>query len=74
MVIYAWLWRLIAPPAGGEAPRFRLFNIRTGEVWELCATTDELTQIVVELLRGKYASPVVQTDAEFLESAAAAVV
>jgi len=74
MVIYAWLWRLIAPPAGAAAaPRFRLFNIRTGEVWELCATTDELTQIVVELLRGKYASPVVQTDAEFLESAAAAV-
>jgi len=74
MVIYAWLWRLFPGPLAphlGEAASvmpFRLFNIKTGEVYELQATTEELTQIVVELLRGKYATPVVLSDAEFLTS------
>ena len=74
MVIYAWLWRLFPEPLAphlGEAASvmpFRLFNIKTGEVYELQATTDELTHIVVELLRGKYAAPVVLSDAEFLAS------
>jgi len=74
VVIYAWLWRLFPEPlashlgAAASVMPFRLFNIKTGEVYELQATTEELTQIVVELLRGKYATPVVLSDAEFLAS------
>lgn len=64
VVIYAWLWRTLHPEC---TKKVKLFNIKTGEILELCATNDELTTIVVELLRGKYEKPIHLTDAEFLE-------
>jgi len=51
VVIYAWLWRTLFP---GKIKPFKLLNIRTGECLELDATMEELTKIVVALLRGKY--------------------
>jgi AAA domain len=64
VVIYAWLWRILHPEC---TKKVKIFNIKTGEILELCATADDLTTIVVELLRGKYEKPVVLTDAQFLE-------
>lgn len=67
VVIYAWLWRTLHPEC---TKKVKLFNIKTGEILELCATTDELTTIMVELLRGKYEKPIHLTDAQFIEQAA----
>ena len=74
VVIYAWLWRMIRENGenGGmgidDSPpkKIKILNVRGGEMLELCATTDELTHIVVELLRGKYATPVTLSDGQFL--------
>jgi hypothetical protein len=73
VVIYAWIWKMmyentsLAIQKKKSAKQFKLFNIRTGELWELKATKEELTQIVVELLRGKNISPTRKTDEEFLQ-------
>ena len=47
--------------------KVKIFNIKHGEVLELRATTDELTNIMVELLKGKYDKNVRLNDAGFLE-------
>jgi AAA domain len=64
VIIYAWLWRLV-PGCDQEKP-VRIMNIKGGESMEIRATTEELTRIVVELLRGKYMAPVCLSDTEFL--------
>ena len=66
VVIYAWLWRIIIED--NDNPRnIRILNIKTGEQLRLEATFDELTQIVVALLKSKYSKPVVKSDLEFTE-------
>jgi hypothetical protein len=74
VVIYAWLWRTIhSPDPTARNPEFReqrdckLFNIRTGEVLLLNATYEELTTIVVALLRGKYEQEPPKDDETFLQ-------
>lgn len=65
LVIYAWLWRTLHPEVAKD---FRLFNIKTGELWKLDASLDELTKIVVELLRDKYEKVfVAKTDEQFIQ-------
>ena len=64
LVIYAWLWVFSNRPAR----EFKILNIKTGERWVLQSTRTELQQIVVALLRGKYAKIVEKTDEEFLEN------
>jgi hypothetical protein len=54
VVVYAWLWRLTSITATTSNKRpmnFRILNIKTGEVWRLNATTEQLTQIMVVLLQ-----------------------
>jgi hypothetical protein len=55
VVVYAWLWRLTASDMttnkNKENMMFRILNIKTGEVWRLNATTEQLTQIMVVLLQ-----------------------
>ena len=48
--------------------RVKILNIKTGEVLELCATLDELTEVVVALIQSKYARKTVLTEDEFLEA------
>jgi hypothetical protein len=64
VVIYAWLWRTLHPEC---TKKVKIFNIKTGEILELCGTKEDLTTIVAELLRGKYEKPIHLTDAQFLE-------
>jgi hypothetical protein len=45
----------------------RVFNIKTGEILRLNATFDELTVIVIELLKGKYDTQKTKTNEEFLQ-------
>lgn len=61
--IYAWLWRVLKPNDPREC---KIVNIQTGEVYLLAASTEELTQIVVALLRGKYGKTDPITKDEFL--------
>ena len=73
LVIYAWLYKLRSDKDGYSLADddenekvFKLFNIKTGEMKRLNATIDELTYIVVELLKAKYKKSVQKTDDEFL--------
>ena len=62
--MYAWLWCVLHP----ESPRqVKVYNMRTGEKLRLEASYEDLTNIVVELLRGKYEEPMKLTDDEFIE-------
>jgi len=62
VIIYAWLWRILV----ADDRNIRILNIKTGEVLELQATNEELTQIMIALLKGKYCEPVIKTDEEFV--------
>ena len=66
LVIYAWLWNLVYPIRDGENKAFKLFNLRNNSVYRLQASMEELTEIVVELLRGKYEQNEVIEDEEFI--------
>ncbi len=63
LVIYAWLWRIINGTTDNQKRRSKnypmvrsakLFNIKSGEILKLDATTEQLTEIVVTLLKSKY--------------------
>lgn len=46
VVVYAWLWQLIY-----NTPKtFRILNIKSGEVWRLKSSIEDLTTIMVALL------------------------
>jgi len=44
----------------------RLFNIKTGELWKIEAEMEDLTKIVVALLRGKVNKTGKKTEADIL--------
>jgi hypothetical protein len=72
VVIYAWLWKML-PGRTISANAFRLYNIKTGELFELVATNEQLDTIIIALLRGKYFACEPKTDAEFLADCGVAV-
>jgi hypothetical protein len=52
VVIYAWIWRLTYENTNDTKPKiFRILNIKTGEVWKLNSTIEQLTPIIVVLLK-----------------------
>ena len=65
VVIYAWLWKMIHPQ---EDKKTKIVNIKTGEVKELCGTMEELTRIVIVLLKGKYINNEPIQDTQFIEN------
>jgi len=63
LVLYAWLWEIVHP----DSPRkYKLFNLRSGEIQRLDASFDTMTQIVVALLKGKYTKVREKSDEIFL--------
>jgi hypothetical protein len=68
VVIYMWLWRILYEPETQEKKEFKILNIRTGEQLRVNATLEDLTTIVVALLRNKYGKPVKPTDEEFVSN------
>lgn len=73
VVLYDWIWRTLhcsnpvaRRPVFFDSRDVRLLNIRTGECYLLNANYDQLTIIVVALLKGKYSQPEIRTDEEFL--------
>jgi len=79
LVIYAWIWRLTHTSVqdgnnndnynNNNVPSktFKILNIRTGECLRLEATMDDLTFIVVELLKGKYGEQKVLDNEDFVQ-------
>ena len=69
LVLYAWLWRLRYEDSDDDEKnkQFRLFNIKTGEIFRLDATTEEMGNIVIEILKGKYIETLPKSDDEFFE-------
>jgi hypothetical protein len=68
LVIYAWLWKMThGEHQGYNEKKYKLFNIKSGEVLVLDATTEQLNYIMIELLKGKYFVQEKQTDTEFIE-------
>jgi hypothetical protein len=78
VVVYAWIARSMGNEveAGGEnegtndmaSKQVKILNIKSGEVLELCATNEELTEIIVMLIQSKYARKTHLTEEEFLEA------
>jgi hypothetical protein len=67
-IIYAWLWKCVYNDESEGLKEFKLFNIRKEEVYILSASLEELTEIVVLIIKGKYESNIVQTDDEFVNN------
>ena len=63
MIFYAWLWEMMEMPKR----EFKLLNIKTGELFVLNYEIDQLTTIIVLILKGKYEKPVFKTNEVFLE-------
>jgi hypothetical protein len=65
MMIYAWLWKVIHP---SEERKFKIFNIKTGEIYLLeKSSLHDLTPLIVLILKSKYEKLKRKTDHEFLE-------
>jgi hypothetical protein len=62
--IYAWLWEMMDKPARD----FKIMNIITGEILIMNYEPDELSQIVIALLKGRYENLAIKTDEEFIHN------
>jgi hypothetical protein len=62
-VVYAWIMRTVDPKFSKSV---KIFNIRLGLVLRLDASIEQLTTIVVSLLKGKYERPPPSTESDFL--------
>ena len=75
VVIYAWLWRMTDKEREIEKNEygtnnciFHLFNIRTNEHYELCASEEELSFVMERLIKNKYFKPPMPVDSSFVEN------
>ena len=69
VVIYAWIWRMVVEDIENltNVCDFKIFNIKTGEILRLEATTDQLNIIMIKLLKGKYGEKEVKQDHDFIQ-------
>ena len=67
VIIYAWIWRTIYAGTPQENKSFKLFNIKTGELFELCVSKEELDSIMKTILIGKYGKLQLLSDEEFIQ-------
>jgi len=57
LVIYAWLWNMRINPDGfqnTDEKIFKIYNMKTNELFTLNATIEQLNYIVISILKGKY--------------------
>jgi hypothetical protein len=67
VVIYAWLWQMLPENIDAPLKRFKIMNIRTGEIQRLVATREEINTIMVALLKSKFLELDKKTDVEFIQ-------
>ena len=67
LILYAWIWSLRYEDSDTieEDKEFRLFNIKTGDVYKLNASIEEMSEVVIALLKGKYVEYEKKTDEYF---------
>ena len=65
LVLYAWLHQMQDTNRNSTLKYF-LFNIKTNEMLQLNASLDQLTAIVVEIIKNKYYKQTQMCDSEFL--------
>lgn len=65
VVVYAWIWKMVYP----NIPKsFRIFNIKTNEIRRLePANSDDLDDIMYEIIRGKYLKDIPLSDEAFIQ-------
>jgi len=63
LIFYAWVYNVIHK----EPREFKLYNVKTNELLVMDYEFDDLTFIMVALLKGKYEEPERKTDEEFIE-------
>jgi hypothetical protein len=68
VIIYAWLWRMVIEDVEQLTNfcDFKIFNIKSGEILRLEATTEQLNTIIIALLKGKYYSKESKKDDDFI--------
>jgi len=68
VVIYAWIWRMVVEDIENleNIRDFKIFNIKTGEMMVLDATTEQLNDIMLHLLKGKYGKKEQKKDVDFV--------
>ena len=68
VVIYAWIWRMVVEDIENldNIRDFKIFNIKTGEMMVLDATTEQLNYIMLHLLKGKYGKKEQKKDVDFV--------
>lgn len=64
VVVYAWIWR----QCDYDKKKFRLFNIRTEDIYDLDTSSYLLNDIMDIIFDAKYGKPKVLNDVKFLES------
>lgn len=67
LLIYAWLWHVSANFEKKGSRRFKLLNIRSGELWELAAGSPLLKEAMEIMLDNKYGKRVDKSDDVFIE-------
>ena len=64
VVIYRWLWQMTTV----DIKQFKLFNIKTGEIFHLDATDEQIDSIMLALLKGKFEKIEKISDEQFLQN------
>jgi hypothetical protein len=62
VVIYAWIWYCIHPDS---TKVFKILNIKTGEIFQLQSSMEQLSNIIARLLEGKYGKQKILSDDDF---------
>ena len=70
-VVYAWIMRTLDPRFSKSV---KIFNIKTGQVLRLEASHEELTTIVVALLKGKYERQPASSETDFISSCRSVII
>ena len=70
LIIYAWLWHMVYSSKEKEEKKaFHLFNLKTGELFELSANVEQLTTIVVAVIKSKYHNEIKKIEKDYIETA-----
>jgi hypothetical protein len=67
VVIYDWIWRILSNTMEKQEKKAKILNLKNGEILRLDATFEELTYVVVELLKGKYNDVEKKEDDAFIQ-------
>lgn len=64
LIFYAFIWKALEMPE----KKFLLVNIKSGESFELLASLEDVTCVIVEILRGKYEKKEYNNNIHFIEN------